>query len=306
MTQYSVKIRHMKQIKTIYTHSGAFHADDVFAVALLKMLYPDAEIVRSRNKEDFDSADIVVDVGDVYDPDHNRFDHHQEGRAGERENGIFYSAMGLVWKHFGLQWCEDDRALFERIDKSFVTYLDADDNGQNTYLVNEKFGVDPVTLDDMVRLFRPAYGEPDEFDARFLRAVDWAQGILELVKAKYVGKLKAATDFADAYSASEDPRFVVMDKYIPLDEIVEGYAEKLLFLVYPDVSGTWRLKTVPKSKGDFESKKSLPAEWAGLRDDELRNITGVKDAKFCHNARFIAGAETKEGAVALLKLALES
>ena len=42
-----------------------------------------------------DSADIVIDVGGQYDPDAGRFDHHQRGGAGERENGIPYSSFGL-------------------------------------------------------------------------------------------------------------------------------------------------------------------------------------------------------------------
>jgi len=50
----------------------------------------------------------------------------------------------------------------------------------------------------------------------------------------------------------------------------------------------------------------LPAEWAGLRDAELARVTGVADAVFCHRNRFMAVARTKEGAVALAKLALKT
>lgn len=47
----------------IATHNGKFHADDVFGVALLTDLYPDATIVRTRDPQMLDTADIVLDVG---------------------------------------------------------------------------------------------------------------------------------------------------------------------------------------------------------------------------------------------------
>jgi uncharacterized UPF0160 family protein len=49
---------------------------------------------------------------------------------------------------------------------------------------------------------------------------------------------------------------------------------------------------------------NLPLEWAGKSGDELIQITGVTDAIFCHRERFIAVAESKEGAVKLAHLAL--
>ena len=35
-------------------------------------------IVRTRNQEELDQCDIVVDVGGVYDPGQHRYDHHQK------------------------------------------------------------------------------------------------------------------------------------------------------------------------------------------------------------------------------------
>ncbi|MEX2010580.1 MAG: MYG1 family protein, partial [Parcubacteria group bacterium] len=50
-------------MKTIATHSGMYHADDVFAVATLLMVYPDAEVIRTRDMEKIQEAEIAVDVG---------------------------------------------------------------------------------------------------------------------------------------------------------------------------------------------------------------------------------------------------
>ena len=89
----------------IVTHSGSFHQDELFAVAALKMIYPDAEIIRTRDPKIIVSGDIVVDIGGISDPEKNRFDHHQDGGAGKRHNGMPYASFGLVWKKFGRQIC---------------------------------------------------------------------------------------------------------------------------------------------------------------------------------------------------------
>ena len=50
----------------------------------------------------------------------------------------------------------------------------------------------------------------------------------------------------------------------------------------------------------------LPEAWAGLSGDELREVTGVPDAVFCHKGRFIAVAESGEGALDLADAALRA
>ncbi|VDH93711.1 Hypothetical predicted protein [Mytilus galloprovincialis] len=64
----------------IGTHNGSFHCDEVLACFLLKQLptYKDAEIIRTRDQKVLDTCDIVVDVGGIFDPSKNRFDHHQK------------------------------------------------------------------------------------------------------------------------------------------------------------------------------------------------------------------------------------
>ena len=65
---------------TIGTHNGSFHCDEALGVALLRRTAAcaGAKVVRSRNPEILDKCDVVIDVGAVYDPARNRFDHHQK------------------------------------------------------------------------------------------------------------------------------------------------------------------------------------------------------------------------------------
>jgi Uncharacterized conserved protein related to MYG1 family len=52
-----------RTVKTIGTHSGMFHCDEVLGCSMLKLLYPDAEIIRTRDQKELDKLDLVLDVG---------------------------------------------------------------------------------------------------------------------------------------------------------------------------------------------------------------------------------------------------
>jgi uncharacterized UPF0160 family protein len=63
-------------MSTLVTHSGSFHQDELFAIATLMLVFDDISVKRSREEKDIAEADFVVDVGGVFDPIKNRFDHH--------------------------------------------------------------------------------------------------------------------------------------------------------------------------------------------------------------------------------------
>ena len=72
-------------------------------------------------------------------------------------------------------------------------------------------------------------------------------------------------------------------------------APEALYVIYPKKTDDWRLHAVPQRLGDFANRKDLPAPWAGLQADELARATGVQDAVFCHTARFLVVARSRDG-----------
>jgi uncharacterized UPF0160 family protein len=40
-------------------------------------------------------------------------------------------------------------------------------------------------------------------------------------------------------------------------------------MIYPDSGGSWRIQAVPVSPNSFESRKKLPEQWCGFRDQIL-------------------------------------
>mgnify|MGYP000255421485 CR=1 FL=1 len=106
------------QTATAFTHSGKFHADDVFSSALLLYLNPEITILRgNRVPDDFDG--IVFDIG------RGKYDHHQKDSR-IRENGVPYAAFGLLWEELGPEILGEE--LAQKFDEAFVQPLDNNDN----------------------------------------------------------------------------------------------------------------------------------------------------------------------------------
>lgn len=297
----------------IGTHDGVFHADDVFAVAALLLAYPDATVIRTRNTSKLDRADILVDVGGVYDPATGRFDHHQRGRAGARPYGVLYSAFGLIWRHYAVRIMdalgvpeEHFDHVVEQVDFNLVQPVDAVDNGQALYEGGKAvFGVSAPTLSGVISGFNPSWHEPErDFDAAFARAVGFAQAILRNEVARSLGEALAWAKVAQAIRESANGPIVVLDQFVPWGDQVRDEAPNALFVVFPSETGTWMCQAVNKTAGTFESRKLLPESWAGLRDGDFCAITGVEDGVFCHPGRFIGGAKSKASALRLAQLAL--
>ncbi|MEG3758500.1 MYG1 family protein [Pseudoalteromonas carrageenovora] len=283
---------------TVVTHSGNFHADDVFSIAVLKHVLPSFKMVRTRDKALIESADIVVDVGGEYNPDTGRFDHHQRGGAGERENGTPYSSFGLIWKKYGLALCDNNQAVADRVDSGLVSNIDAIDCG---YV---KGVVEGITLSQTLSMFNPTWEEEGNFDECFNEAVDFAARLLTRFIASAHGSVNAKAIVAKAIENAEDARVIVLEKYTPWKKTVHILSSDALFMVYPSHSGQWILQTVPVEPGSFEDRKSLPKAWAGLSDEEFQAETGLDDAVFCHNGLFIAGTKSFESTMKLAEVAL--
>lgn len=285
--------------KIIATHNGNFHADDVFSIAAFKSIFPSFTLVRTRNLELIAKADIVIDVGGEYDPDTDRFDHHQRGGAGERENGIPYSSFGLIWQKYGLEICQGNQDVANAVDAGLVSTIDAIDCG------HVKGVSEGISLSQTISMFNPTWQEDSHFDTCFDEAVDFASRVLTRFIASANGGISAKEIVAKAIDNAEDPRVIVLEKYTPWKRTVHALSEEALYVIYPSPTDQWRIQTVPVELGSFEDRKSLPKQWAGLSDKELKEVTGIDDAMFCHNGLFIAGAETFESTMKMASIALK-
>jgi len=285
--------------KTIATHNGNFHADDVFSIAAFKSIFPYFKLIRTRDLELIAKADIVIDVGGEYDADTDRFDHHQRGGAGERENGIPYSSFGLIWQKYGLEICQGNQDVANAVDSGLVSTIDAIDCGHVEGIYKG------ISLSQTISMFNPTWQEDSHFDTCFDDAVNFASRVLTRFIASANGGISAKEIVAKAIENAEDPRLIVLEKYTPWKRTVHALSKEALYIVYPSQTGQWRIQTVPVELGSFEDRKSLPKQWAGLSDKDLKEVTGIDDAMFCHNGLFIAGAESFESTMKMASIALK-
>jgi uncharacterized UPF0160 family protein len=296
----------LRSKKTVAVHDGNFHPDDVFSVALLSILYGGGiKIIRTRDEKIYSQADFIVDVGLEYDPAKNKFDHHQEGNAGFRDNKIAYSSFGLLWKEYGNKIC-NSKKVADIIDKKLVVVIDADDCGISLH--SEIFlDIKPFMLTDAIYAMRPTWKEESSnIDEYFNKAVNFAKEILlrEIKITKDIGEAEGL--MAEVYNKSLDKRVIIFDdKYLP-KTLLYKYPEPL-FIIYKERYGkNWRVTTIEKDNNAYEPKKNFPVAWWGKTDKELADISGVEDAVFCRNGGIFAGAKSKEGATKLAQIALEN
>ena len=287
------------------THSGTMHADEVFSTAFLNLYLGDVKVYRTSQ---VDMSKIKEDVL-VYDIGRGKFDHHQPD-ALKRENNIPYCSFGLLWKEFGKDFLKKygidyiDKA-FLAIDKDLVEGIDADDNGvfpkiEANYKVK--------TLPGIIKLFNPSYDSGEEESVQFVRACEVAEKILEEEILYINGKVIADDKILSMLDElTENDKYIVLDKFLPYEETIlsNEQGNNLLFVAYPSNRGGYAIKVVPKSLEDKTARKLFPEEWAGLEDEELEKVSGIKDISFCHMGRFIVSCKTLDSVYEILNKVID-
>ncbi|MHB8658735.1 MAG: MYG1 family protein [Solirubrobacteraceae bacterium] len=289
----------------IATHDGAFHADEVFAVAALGLLGDPIEVVRTRERNAVVQAELRVDVGFHDDAATGDFDHHQRGFDRTRANGVRYASFGLVWREFGVRVCDGDQDVADAVDHTLVQPVDANDTGQQLTrsLID---GVRPITVNAIIGGFNARWDEvlsPDEERERFDAAVALARGIIVREIGSAASGHRSERIVRAAIAAAEDPRLVELPINVPWKQVLVPEAADALFVIYPKRQG-FGLEAVPRELGSFENRRDLPAAWGGLEGGELVTATGVEEALFCHANRFLAIARSRAGIKRLAQLAL--
>jgi len=305
---------------TLATHSGKFHCDEVFAYVVLRLALgldapgQDHTLRRTRDAALIEAADIVWDVGGLFDNEALRFDHHQRG-APLRADGTPFSSAGLVWQIYGeravaalLSGSAFAPAIAGELDDSLVRRIDELDNGISA--------AGPVTRDTLglarlVEDFNPSWDDPaangpTAGDEAFLAATRLVEGVLRRRVEGMRARHAAESEILAAYAQGSDPRLLVLARGMPWKNVVFAQGLPVLFTISPASNGNWMVDAVPPEPGSFDQRLPLPASWAGLQNEALAAETGVPDAVFVHLRRFVAAAKSQAGALALARLAMEN
>jgi uncharacterized UPF0160 family protein len=274
--------------RTLGTHDGSFHADEVTACALLLLFdLIDLEgIVRTRDQKLLAKCEYVCDVGGIYDPSIKRFDHHQSNYDGS------FSSAGMILKYLKDQKILDAK-LYQYINGSLVMGVDAIDNGKSAPAMGH------CSFSSVIANFVPVRYDANKevFQGAFFQALDFCLGHLTRLVAKYKyiqecrGKVKSEMD--------KRQKVMYFDEAMPWIESffdLGGSKHVAQFIIMP-AGDQWKLRGIPPSYDKrMQVRVPMPKEWAGLINGELKSKSGISGAVFCHKGRFISIWETKEDA----------
>jgi len=246
----------------VATHNKVFHADEVSAIALLK-IFTDEKIIVERvnhNMTDFSKYDMVIDISRKFDGV-KYFDHHQN-KGGK-------SSAGLIWEYLGLE------KEYYQISK-LIRIIDKHDVGE--------VKATPFEYPNLIRCFNSDDVNDKVLQARaFDKAVEFAITIFSSLKDAQDELIQAKQIVADSYFFDSNPDIIYLDKFTPhWSSYINGELTPSIKAVVwkDDYENNFKLKLVPKSVGNFKSNtKALPQDTS---------------MEFVHSAGFFAVAEDEE------------
>lgn len=279
------------------THDGTFHADEVTACALLMLfgLIDEDKIIRTRDLHLLSTCEYVCDVGGVYDPKNKLFDHHQVDYQGP------LSSAGMILKYLesvGLIKFNE----YDFFNNSLVMGVDAHDNGRDPLIPGF------CSFSHVLSNFTPIHYdcEPQEQNQAFHQALTFVYEHLKRLWDRFKYTQSCREIVVDCMSKSRE--CLIFDRNLPWLEIffeLNGDEHSALFVIMPS-GNHWKLRGIPPTYQErMKVRLPQPKQWAGLLDDDLKRVSGIPGAIFCHKGRFISVWETREDALKALEYTLQ-
>lgn len=286
----------------VYTHHTQFHSDDIFASALIYLLYekqhPDVsenEIFNHLIYRRVSQADAMYAVFNseypmiwnlVYDIGQGEFDHHTAPRETRPLGGVAYSSFGKLWRAMYREFGYDE-THYQILDNEFVQFIDANDN----------HGVrNPLSL--AIHHANPIDISAESYDQAFMKCLKQIaipilryclndltarQKWYHLQQAK--GTFDNITDY-DTIIFSEPVNRTWVSQYTTASA-----------MIYPHRRGGWALEALSQFVRYDESKNrwECPLEYrnGSMSHEQLRNEGII----FAHADGFLVTFNTKENAI---------
>lgn len=313
----------MDNILKLATHNGQFHADEVLACVIIKEIKPSIVIIRTRDQEVIDKCDIVVDVGGVYDPDKQKFDHHQKGcnEMFEEYNGkgtiIPMSSAGMVWKHYGKQYLECRNVKKDKIDELwksfyyfFVREVDAIDNGVKQHSEKGNYFIN-TNLSTMInKINNIDANDHDKQQIQFNEAINYTTSVVNIILKNLLDKYDNDIEYKKDYklietafitaAATDYPEILIIKEpcnnwRLCVKQYEKYNPSKFKFIVHVN-EDKWCVKTI---SDNFEPRQKIKTK------DELVNLIKNNDQiEFVHQKQFIGVAHTLDVAFEMARLSL--
>lgn len=254
--------------KHIATHKGMMHADEITAVALLRLFTNDEIVVHRIEHEstDFSAYDMVIDIGKTFDGV-KYFDHHQH-KGGK-------SSAGLIWDYLGLG------THYPNISK-LIDIVDRNDVGI------EK--AKPFEYSSLLKCYNTTTPNASVQDEAFEKAVEVSMTVLDSMRAYEQSKIESKEIVANSFLFDGNPMV------LELEHFTSHWGALITPLTFPSIKAvvwedeedrTWKIRIIPQKTGSFK------LVYRAFKQDAKM--------KFVHSAGHFAIADTEEQMEAFVK-----
>ena len=268
----------------VVTHDGIFHADEVFACALLCIAYgqENVSIIRTRDNEVLTKAthdaDVwVVDVGDDFNPYMLNFDHHMRDFNLTNSFGNKLSSFGMVVEALLVL------NFFTEVKESLLKFsnkVDMLDNG--------------IEVAEDLRFISVLNSYSDNEVINFYAALEVAMTYLRSLINQWKEERIINMRLNDSLGNMTEDGIIYNTDYVPVDERANAIPEAKL-VVYKSKAGTFNIQSVNVGETkDFSVRCPAPSKWLGLRDNELIRASGGLPLTFCHVGGFLTVTSTND------------
>jgi uncharacterized UPF0160 family protein len=277
---------------------------------------------------------------DHHQRDYSEYFDYDEGKATSSSSSrcTKLSASGLIYRHYGKEVImqhypnlsnEYLDIVYRKLYDTLLEALDAIDTGVE--IIPPDCGItllykDNTGLSSRVSRLNPRWNEvmdditglPPNPDERFERAMqlcgdDFMSCLINLVESDLPARMYVDRAIQNRYTTDPSGRIITLESgglpwlnhLYELERIyhIEGH---ILYVLYTDQQGMWRIQAVTKQGTKFTNRLDLPDMWKGLRDEELCTKAGIRGCRFVHSSGFIGGNDTYEGILQMAQAALSN
>ena len=228
---------------------------------------------------------MILEVGE--------FDHHQKNRNGQRENGIYYSSIGLLWKKFGKEYLkklkvENINEVFDYVDTELIQYIDATDNMQFEYLENK---ITP----DFIKFCNPEWNEKISENEAFVDALRLADEFWKLYIKHAISEVKAIKVILNKIEKSKEC-YVIFDVEMLYRKVAQYMKDdKVKYIIFKSRREGYEIRTLINS---CKFKNNL------LHIDDInvaKKLTGIDDLIYIDVNGKLCCTKTLKSAISIIK-----
>lgn len=282
----NIKLTKQYNKANFVTHSGTFHVDDVISTIFLSKMFKEINLIRVPSMDNRSvNNKLVFDIG------LGEFDHHQKNRNGKRENGIYYSSIGLLWKKYGKDYLKNIKAknidkVYKYMDKELIQYIDATDNMQMEYLKNK-------TSPDFVKLCNPEWNENVTEEEGFIRALKLADEFWSIYIKHALAEVEAIEIIIKKTNGTNE-NYAIFDKELPYRKAIDLLENKnIKYLIFKSKRECYDIRIIGE---EIEFKKEIV-----INDiKQARSLSKISDLLYVDTQGKLCCTKTLDSAIKLI------